>query len=570
MVEQETSGLERPAQKKKKKKGWIVALVIIGVLITPLILVVAFFYDTSMNKTNVSPDTTFSEIFNSSVVDSLSHTTETGHERMEVAVNQDAINQVFYNVLSSESLPAGLDNYIPQVDVKIKDNYYDFYFYLRYNVLATKIVLKTTLTVENRVNPITSEEDPYLIFKIRDIQIGRLGGMASVAFKIAGNFINDKTIENLLSSYLRVESHLNERELVYDSLYLFEDIALLTNSGGSETTKLYYTILNDLVDNGLLTFDFKSAIKGTVGLSTFMENDYAGGGYDLHLDDNTRSVYLDSIRQVEEKMMKDELITTDLNEMKNLYSYLFHGYGFDSSVDSFMDTMNDNHGEKLATYFSDYTAYKGMDIATDRDKKDLYTIMTSNINLGVTSGGVLTYLTETDINHFLASVGVIGTGYFASVKDADGNYTIAYIVFDNLYVNIVKVDGEDYLYFTYGININGCETILAFLTKYVPSTAEEDKLVLNFVTQDVYYGELDASDYLKSALFNIVSTILESKSIMGMSMDPSDLSISIDFNFDSVVTSAIATLGGSAEATVSAPDTIASSAAQLQIMWSNI
>lgn len=534
-----------PAPKKKKSKGWIGFLIfLLIVVVLPIATFFGLFFDPTRNPINVDPDLEINEMFSSSLVDSLENTTDPGDERVDFVITQDDLNQLLYAVTSSSE---DVQKYIPQLDVKIDGENYDFYVNLSFGFFKSKVIIKTLISEDDVNNA--------FVFQIKDIALCRLQGLLSFTASIVSNYITDEYIEDIIDDYLSMDISIKDRLITYPEANLISDIQNLTNLGDSESTSLYFSIISELLGKNVLDFDFDGQLQAKLVLTDLMDNDYIDGGYNLNL-----TTVLDAASDDTESKMEDgTIVATDSAAIKtNFDTYFDDNSGIPPS---------DDPATIMSTHIPDFSSYTLPQIASFKSGPD----------------PTISYITEAELNGYLATIDFIGTTFIVSAY-VDEEATVQYISIDNLYCNFVSNLEGDFIYFNIGLNINGCQTNVVFVTEY-DSTAPSSgsTIAMKFITRQILYGEIvifdssettisEAEGQLVSALFDLVAAALAGNSTM--TIDKDDFSINIEFAFDAVVQTAINLLNstapvGSAVPDFYADDQVNSNVGKLKVVWQN-
>lgn len=545
-------------KKKKKKKGWIIALSIVLVLVVaPVVTFFALFYDSTLNKTNVDkvtdPDTKLKEMYSGALVNSLSYTTEEGNERIALSVTQDDLNQVLYTALSK--VDDKIAKYVPQLDVKIKGENYDFYLNLKYSFFKTRIILKTKISSDN--------DAQAFIFTIKDVAICRLSGVGSLTFSMLSNFVSDEQINSMLQEYVSMTINLKARTITYPQKDLIKDIQKYSGAGTSESSKLYFSIAAGLLEKDILSFAFENKLEAKIALGQLKTNEnYVDSAYNLNLT----SVLNDAATSAEGLVNDGTTPAYDNSAIKaNFTSYFNDHSGIGTSSDP---------NDIMLTHLPSFVTSETMSTAEKAAAAN--TFKTS-------ANPEMTYLTESELNGYLKTTSLVGSSYIISDYQ-DNASTVCYITVDNFFCNFVQNTDGDFIYFSVGLNINGCQTFVIFVTKYdATASSDPDSISMKFITQAVYFGnvalyennggEVSAlEDELISALFNMISSALAD--VQTMSINEADYSINVTFAFNSVVNDAITMLNstsptGKAVAGFNATDSLSATNGKLQIVWEN-
>ncbi|MFA7032338.1 MAG: hypothetical protein WC201_02095 [Bacilli bacterium] len=533
--------------KKRRRKGWLIFLVFfLIIVVAPIATFFALFYDTSRNSINVNSETDISEMFNYSLVDSLANTTDPGNERVELVVTQDNLNQLLYAVTSN--LDSRVTAFVPQMDVVIDGNNYDFYVNLQLFSFKTRIILKTTI-IEDDVNQ-------AFVFTINDIVLGRLVGAGQLSFAILSKYVTDQDIEDSFNGYLSMEVSLKDRTITYPQMNLISDIQNLTNSGTDESSRLYFSIFAELLEKDILDFDFNGRLQAKFILTQLMTNSYIDGGYNLGL-----TTVLDNAASATETLIENG--TIDSGDYSAIKAKFDEEFNMNSGIPT-----SDTPDQIMLTHLPPIATYSETDIS----------------NFKASADPTLTYINEAELNGYLANCNLVGTSYIVSAYRNNVS-TVRYITVDNFYCNFVSNAEGDFIYFVIGLNVNGCQTSVVFVTQYDDSASSGGSSIsMKFVTKQIYYGNIlifdsestssisDLTGNLVSALFNMVSTALTD--VNTMSIDEDDYSINIEFTFDTIVQTALARLNqnapyGSAAPEFYADNDINSDVGKLKIVWQN-
>ncbi|MGI6644178.1 MAG: hypothetical protein ACOX28_00195 [Bacilli bacterium] len=545
----------------------IIGIFLVSLLVIPIVLVLLV-YDTRMNEPYREENVTIDHLANRVITDSLDNTKT--KEEINLVINEDHMNQLLFQLL--EDYGEGFNSYVPQIDMKINGESYVFYFNLRSSGFKTRAVLHTTLSIRD----IDAEKAFY--FRIDKIQIGHLKGLESLATWVAGKFVTNDDIESLLGERMNVKVNLENREIIYKVSDFISDLERnIIGDGGGELDKLYFTLVKDIYAKAKIDFSFEDSIHVYVLLSDFKTNPkYVGGGYELDLD-------LENIGGKVEQMLNDHLSepffatsTPEKADIDNMFAYLIRGYDqAHEDEKNFIDNFCGDDLSKLNKYgIADYKAYTGPYIPTS---EKLEKVMEDNLvqietleelnAFKASEEPIITYLTEQELNDFLGSLNIVGSmytthAYYKDFTEAKFNY----IVVDDFYANFINRDGDEYLDFIIGLNVNGLHTNFVFSTKNAEYVAEGTNQVgLKFITESVYYGEMFGSEALKTALFKTIQLALKDEA--NLVFNEIDNSINVTFTFDSVIEDAMALLGGTAEAEVSSPLTIADPNGRINIVW---
>lgn len=543
---------------------WLIAILLVCVIVVPPVVIYALIYDTRTNEVTLEENVTSQQLLDRIVTDSLENTTT--EKKVELKVTQQHLNHVLAEALSRTD--ETFQKNVKQFDVKIDENNYTFYT----NVEAG--ILKTRLTLETELHNEEIEGRKAFVFRINKISLGDLRGVEGLATWIISSSVTDADIENALSDYMTVHANLKGREMHYFIDDFIKDIERqVIKDDSNEEDKLYFTLLNDIYQHDIIGFDFADAITFYVNLDQFVTNEeYVGGGYDLNLN-------IDSVASKVEKMVNDDFLNDkyDKNEIQNMFNYLVRGY--DQAKDeekNYIDSFKGSALDKLNAYgIPDYKAYTGEPIPTS---PDLDVVLRNNVvsidtleelnAFKASDDPVITYLTEPELNTFLSSLDIVSKSYLTSAFYEDEQGKVNYIVIDNFYANFIKHDGESYLDFIIGVNINGQDTNFVFNTKNLNvATDGTTGVSLKFVTENVYYGTMGGSEALKNALFKLIKLALQNQDTL--IFDESDNSINATFKFDAVIQSEMALLGGEAVASVDCPDTIEDNTGRINIRWQN-
>lgn len=456
------------------KKGLLGLIIPLGV-ITTLILPVGVLYLLLLDPVTsdfVPEDIKTEDVFKRQLVRSFNNTASTG--KIEYVVDQNALNQVFYNAMGDMKKEMGepLSDMIGDIYVGIDGNYYDFYLPIDLYALKTRAKIYTKLTGDDPAS------DTY-VFEITGANIGNLPAWDIV--KATGVLNELKLDDAFKDSGLRIKADLPNGKLTYKKSDMMEDLNnLMGDYSGDESGMLSGAF--DLMD---LTFKFDEGLKGIGDLNALV-------------DDSTK---IDSLSRNETlNKAHNEIINPAISAFKSKVK----------ANPSAEQTALSELKEKFGTLQKELGSGKDITTIVTEQFKDGDYQRYAEMGIHGTGGNYeeVAYIDELQIGDVLTATNVLGTNFTFNFKDE-----IAYAVVDQFFTDLYVDDtNQPYLNLAIGININGYETRAIIQTKFTPAS---NKFVAEIdYSQGIFYGTKAApsnfrhsvEEFMDKAISNMVNS----------------------------------------------------------------
>ena len=480
--------------KKKKKhhpvRNFFITLFVILLVITlPIGALILLIYDKTDN-TRVYQSTNVTEVGNRALIQGLRDTPD--NKKITVEVNKDDFNGIIVDLTSSLNVPQ-----IKKIYVLKKDGQANFYMQIEANPLKTLVTLKTSIISEGE----------SIEMNIDNVIIGKLKVSKSFTnnifktFKISipeqengGVKIDLKNWKISLQKSLLLDSVNNGQGIIGDVFKIITDNELLTyHSDGSNSILAMDININKFQNNPALTNDEKHLFTNAPS------SVYAQTGVDQVISEiDSKVSYI--IHHVAIKK----------SQLEPLFKFFFNGYA--SSTPEERAVIEEIH-TAYPTIFEDvgvpvienYTSYGDI---LSKNSGNLLGNAEAQINFTDLSNTDVASISESDMNNYIRSKGVIGYTGLVSYEVDDNVEDYAFFVIDNFYCNIVN----DHIYFVCGLNICGFPTNIV-LTMEKDDT-QEDKSKAYFRLARVEYGEVDG-EILKDTIFDVINSGLSGDNMVG-------------------------------------------------------
>jgi hypothetical protein len=474
------------SNKKVKKKHhllwlWITLGVVFTLVIAPVGLAYALFFDSYTKELNINENMDIKDLTNNLLVDSLDET-KTQH-KIDFKIAENDLNQLLY--AASKSFVETSGGMLEQFYVTINEDNYTFSLKAKVPMFQTKVDIVTIL---EDVEDSTNHANDYFSFSIKDLRVGRVGGMGGIMTSILSKYINDDSIESMLSGAgLHIDADLEHGKLTYKHIQLLDDLQAII--GDSESMGIYYDVMADFMKSGLVDFSFynNKTFAGAVDLTPTNTN------ATYCTSEKMLDIPLDDYRNKTATLVNSNII--DAEHTADVYSYLLRGYlESDTTIQQYV-----NGKDFSSVGISDVTTYTGYPLShvDDIDAK-LKNQMTP---AGIASGKI-GKIYEDDINDVIKSTHVIGYTYLLQ-RLVDNAYKINYLSVDNFYINIV----DDHMYLVIGLNANGYETSVIL----VADEQQTSNYALNFKVDNSFYGTLTCGDELENLFFDLIATATDNE-----------------------------------------------------------
>lgn len=462
----------------RKKKIWplVLLIVLVVILVFPIVLVYALFYDANTKKIVLKNDLNFKRIGNEIITDSLDHTID--HQKIEINVTENDIDNVLHLAMDRYMKE---NKFVKKAYVYVKGTAYNFFVDLDGVVIKSRVKVSTSMH-EN-------EDKSAFIFEIKDVSVGRVSGIKGPAESLVNRFVNEDTINRFIAQTgLSVKFDQANFALVYSKAGLMNDLQRLTESEG---LGLYFDVINNMVVNNLVSFDLSTDnfAEGYIDLTRLRTNEL--------VTDDASHIKVQP-EQVSEQC-RDNLVALidhgdvdpETTDIQTVFDYLFRGYDpLTDSQKAVIDTIDFSYVD-----IDDKTTYKGFDLNDVENK--LYDKMRLTVDGDALTDKTLNprykkicTLTEEDINDYIASREIVGYTSLLYYKTGD-SYKVNYVTVDNFYTNIYKnSENKNIAELVCKVNMNGYHTSLTFATEMGDGTFANNELV--FTIKEMKFGEVDA------------------------------------------------------------------------------
>ncbi len=499
-----------------KKAAIIVPIVLVGgftlltlggcaVVGTGLVLTAAgvagTYYALSDNGTkelNIDENFSFGDMASRVIVDCLDYTT--AQEQIKISVTEDDLNNIIYWGLKQANMQ---DNqYLTKVYCDINGNNYDFYADLNGVIIKSRVKIATTLG--------ESEDGKSFIFSIKDVKVGKIGGLFRPAVAMFSSYIDQDQINEFFENAgLSLKLDKDQYALTYNKKDLMNDLQKFMK--GTDTSTLF-EIIDVLTTNDLVEFGYDTAnfLDLNVNLNKLAYNDLVTDDSDhlkIRADEVTTICKNNILSLVEHKVINPDEANLDL-----LFSFLMKGYA----------AMTDSQKSELAGYDlssigipvkETYIPQYASNFEIDPNETALFDTMQgrimdlkSLISNDEEDNKEVTLLYETDLNNYIASRNISDGKMLLKRHDGE-NYKLNYIVVDNFYTNIYKSGTEQLAELVCKINLNGYHTSLTFESN---ATIENNEALTFHVKEGgVAYGAVHAPE-LEERFFKVLSDALQS------------------------------------------------------------
>ena len=501
-----------PVKKKKRHIGlWVTLIVIFVIVILPIGLIFAFFFDPT-HTTNEELGVKTSGASNDDlakrlVVDLFDYTSDASMKNsLSISINEQEVNQALYDGLLS-TLDENTSSVVPQAYLDVGEDNYTFVVEVNaFGFFKTRVKLITSLEMID--NP------KGLRFNVDDLKIGRLGRFDDITFSVLKNNITDEEITKTLNENLPItlESHLFEAKDTHYLFYPHENfVADMNKMINIDSISFFKDFIIDMVSQRKFTFDFykDKGIHGLMSLQDFHNNSTYCSYNDYVIDFDAKT----EINRYLPALLSSGNVTSD--NIDAITKFISYGY---SQLSDAEKTTIDNAsylpttlGKTVEAYSAEREAKFATKGAALADVQPVDTLVFNQVKDALTyeklasiylnNGGKIVDATVNEVNlhDVLKTNQVIGFGKTFYRQTDDGSYKIVYISIDNLYVNIVNNN----IYFIIGININGYE-ITMVLSSIVSGT--NGKMFFQLDGDNTYLG----SYKLPLGLFNSFSSLLAS------------------------------------------------------------
>ncbi|MCR4880159.1 MAG: hypothetical protein K5906_04315 [Bacilli bacterium] len=471
-------------EQKKKKHLWglWIPLIIIGLIIVlPVTLVMALFFDPSHVDTGITETKDQGQVFNG-VLTNMFDNCRTEEPSLDLVIKQKDLNQLLFNVQQKVAEQGSAGDYLKQFSVEIKDKSYVF------DIEASALGFFKThikLEAEATTGAELDEGKKGFLFKISDLKVGRLGNLQSV-LPWAANTLKLDLSNIFVNAGLSINFDMEKLTMTYP----YDDfIADMVNMVGSSNT-LFMDIFSNFFSQNLISFTHTAGnnVTGKINLADFMANPtYTNGSHSLPKlagSDVPLLVYESTVAQ----SLVPNVIADDASTAANVFAmtkFLSFGQEYLSGNEKtyivekyplIKDTLCD--GNDIDTFSSNRK--NEVFGSTDSDLLDKVTSLVNDeitTNLPTYTADVLAgnnvyifgetadplEITDEEVRTMLkANTGLIGYGFSFTGKDDSNNLKTAFTMLDKVYPTLIPATetAPDLMALNFGLNINGAETTL--------------------------------------------------------------------------------------------------------------
>lgn len=479
------------AGKKRHVGLWVTLIAFTVIFVLPVTLLYALFFDSTVYGF-VGSEVQATTLIEAKAVNGFASTKETG--KVALSIEQQDINELLYT--AQKSFPAEASNFLKDFYCQIDGNRYNFSFAAEVPLFKTRINISTSFAKYDDAS------GRGVAFKIEDIKLGRIGGMAGLAASLAGNYLNDQSLTDMFAGTgLNMKVTLAEGKITYARADYIADFKKFLGE-----TPLVSAFVDEVFSSEMVTLNTDAKIGLDIDLSTLHTHaDYCSPERDLGID----------LRAVDTKvatLLANGIIDRDANHLKQVLNFLVRGYDLASS-----EAKAYIQGKSFESIgITDVTAYQGFNLG---EGTDLTTAFSSRITASDVMLGKLGYIDENDIADAFKSNVAIGQGNILTAQNGT-EYKAASICIDNFYANIMN----GHVYLVVGYSMDGYETSVVFDT----SIQMAENKVMKLEVENLYYGTHAASLEMKNAFYDVIADSL--KGADTVAFDKSSGTFTFDFD----------------------------------------
>ena len=510
--------VETPKPKKKKSKvgKFFLTLFILFLvfIVGPIALFYGLFLDLGTKKVEIDENATVLSIGNRMIVDSLDYAPTDAQIALKITEN-DVDNLLHIGMQKvTEKV-----KYLKKAYMKIKGETYKFYLDVDGVIIKTRLIVTTELKI--------SEDKENFVFKVKDVALGRLGGILTPAKFFANKFITDEKINQFITGTgLDITFNREDYSISYPKSSILRDMSKLVNV---QDLGLYFDVIQTMLTDNLFDFRFDtdSAVEGIIDLSQLQTNELVTD------DEDHIKIHTEDVQELRDKLVA--LIERgDIDPNEKLQPF----YAFEYLFSGWEQLSEDGKASLESVDFSyvdidDKEAYKGFDLANaearlfERMKTTVnaHDLIDKELNPRYTE---LCSLSENDINEYIAGRNIVGHSSLLH-RDAPEGYKVNFITIENFYMNIYKnASNKNIAEMVCKIDVNGYLTSLTFQTEMPDDGGFADNK-LTFAIKDIRFGSTDAEN-LKEQFFDIIADALNNTGDDSLTADKENYTISVDFS----------------------------------------
>lgn len=523
---------------------WVLLGLYLLFLASPIIGAYVFIHDPDTKKVDLDPNFSLSSMGHRIITDSLDNTVT--QEKMAMSITENDMD----NILDASLNKAGFKNEVfKKAYIKINNDSYCFYLDIDAVLIKTRVRLITTMT--------ESADKKAFLFMIKDVAIGRIGGMTQLSRPLVDRYLNESIVSSFFEKAGITMSFDKENyALVYKKSDVIGDLNKMNSSGGMS---IYYDIIRTLVDRDETEFSHKDGIFLNVDfdLKRLKENDLSKGAAE-HLKVNPADV----TKQCKEKivaLVNNKAIDPTTTDTQLIFAFLFSGYN--ALSDTGKETIKNIDFSSIG--INDVTTYVGFNLLTSNDYLTKHMsdhMMTfSELEAGATE---ITLLSENDLNTFIAGRNIFGFTSILDRYESDGKYKLNYITVDNFYGNIYQdATKAQIAEFVCKVNVNGYHTSLTFTTNAKVGDKQDEITFVVLKENGIQYGSVSAPELDESFFTLIANTLNVGDTAISANKDER----SITMHFGDIVEKAKTSLKEKAEETYAPYGTAAVELAKAKI-----
>lgn len=491
------------AKEKKSHLGAIITLIIIGAIIVGGVVGYSMVYDASNPTTTQDENFSIEKTMTKKVFAGFDNLA-TNNGNYQLSLTQEELNQTLLLLVNQSG--TNLQENLRGVELTIdaEKQTYTFSVYVTFSFFKTKINLTTNL----------QETDEAYVFTIQSLSIGKINGLESIALNILKGVVSEDSINSIFKNNgLSLTMSYNNKNLTYNKADLIQDASILLSSYSDNT--LYSALLEEFLSLDLLSFDFYTDKSLSVGLDlSLFSNNVNYVTTDKNLTDLDLKTYVDNL----ETLLDNKIIDNSGSHDQYVYDYLTKGYtNISDEAKAYIDTLD--LSSIGITINQLYTGYQH-----DSDNQDIVenTILNNQENL--LTEGVIT-LDEEIVNEYLLSQSqFVTTGYVLTGLVEDNDYDVVYFAIDNCYINFLQdSNGDERMYLTLGLSVNGYETVLCLDSVKTESTA----FGMTMTIDNIAFGNHSMNENLQNEIFSLVGDALSTSD--WLTFDATSKTFTIDF-----------------------------------------
>ena len=479
----------------------------------PIVTVYALFYDASSKRVVLYDNLSLTEVGNRIIVDSLDPAPT--EEIIDVKITEQDIDNMLYLAMSKIQEKV---KFVKKAYMNAKGSSYNFFLDVDGVIIKSRVKVSTNMEI--------SADGKDFIFKVKDVALGRVGGILTPAKWAFNRFITpEKVAEVLSASGLSLEFDAEQFAIIYPKASLIADLDKLT---GSQSIGLYFDVMETIIREDLMDFrvNTNNFLDGVVDLKQLQTNEL--------VTDDDQHIHVTS-EQIQAK--RDDLISlitagyidpTNKLETTYAFDFLVGGWQYLSnegketlqSTDfSYVDILDKENYAGLGQYKPEETLVEKM-----KESLDINRLLDKTLNPRYTD---LCVLSEKDINDYIAGRSIVGYSSLLYRETPEG-WKVNYITIENFYMNIYKnSDNKDIAEMVCKIDVNGYTTSLTLETEMIGDGSFTDNK-LTFQVQTTQFGSYNAEN-IKDDFFGIMSSAINNEGDSSLVVNKEDYTISVDF-----------------------------------------